>query len=88
MDKHLEAAKATYIECRAVIGQAAVGIAKRNEYCGLDQENNLIQFDGRDEELKHFVVDYSEIIGEVADRICREEVGKIDGLEYEDIMDN
>ena len=88
MDKYLKAAQNIYEECQSVIGQAAIGIVRRNEYCHLDEENELVNFDGANEELRVFVNDFSDIIGEVAERICKEEINKIDELTYEDCIDN
>lgn len=81
-----KAASNIYTECRDIIGEAAVGIAKRNSQCELNEDKELVEFKGGNKELKEFIKDYVDIVGAVARRKSEEQIEEINGLNSEDLI--
>ncbi len=77
-DFYLKSVKTLYKGYQDIIGDAAVGILRRNNNITLNEENEIESFDGGKEELGEFIEDFKQTIGEVAIRIGKQKIEAIE----------
>lgn len=75
-DKYDEAADKLLEAYKGVIGQAAFGIAKKNENIELEDEE-VKSFDGEEDELADLIENYHNVMGDVAYTLARQNLDDI-----------
>lgn len=75
-DEYDEAAQKLLEAYRGTIGQAANGIAERNDSVEWS-DGEIESFDGEEEELGQLIEDYKDILGDVAYTLARQNLEDI-----------
>lgn len=82
-DEYDDAARKLFEAYKGVIGQAALGIAKRNDSLQME-EGDVESFDGEEEELGELIENYRDVMGDVAYTLARQ---NLDDIKPENIQE-